>query len=63
MRSIKGAAVTIEDQRAANAVLQLLESMRETGRSCGRVEVLVENNYPTQVRIVSAGESVQVQAS
>ena len=55
--------MTIEDQRAANAVLQLLESMRETGRSCGRVEVLVENNYPTQVRIVSAGESVRVQES
>lgn len=54
--------MTVEDRRAADAVLKLLEAMRDTGRKCGRVEVLVENGQPTVVRVVKAGESVQLQA-
>jgi len=51
----------VEDQRAADAVLRLLETLRKTGSKCGRVEVLVENGKPTTVRIVKASESVALQ--
>jgi hypothetical protein len=53
--------LTISDQAAMNALASLLEEMRRTGRKNGRIEVLVEDYKPRELRIVKISESVQLQ--
>lgn len=46
---------------AAEALAQLLEELRRTGRKNARIEVLVEDYKPRELRIVKISESVQLQ--
>ena len=53
--------MTIQGQQAASALDSLLEEMRRTGRKNGRIEVIVEDYQPRELRIVKIGESVRLQ--
>ena len=55
--------MNIQDQQAASELLRLLETMRESGRKQGRIEILVNNGNVSELRIVKIGESVQLVAS
>jgi hypothetical protein len=49
--------VTLADRLAADALVRLLEKMRETGRSQGRIEVTVDAGRAQALRIVRIAES------
>lgn len=47
-------------QSAVETLEALLEEMRRTGRANGRIEVLVQDYKPRELRIVKISESVQL---
>jgi hypothetical protein len=49
--------VKIEDKRAAESLIRLLEKMRETGRLQGRIEITVNEGNAMSARIVKVSES------
>ena len=48
--------MTLADKQAADALLRLLELMRSTGRTQGRIEVIVDGGEAHALRIVRIGE-------
>jgi hypothetical protein len=47
----------LEDRKAADAVLRLVEHIRKTQGGNGKIEILIEDKRPTCVRIVRVEKS------
>jgi hypothetical protein len=52
--------MTIEDKRATDALVFLLETMRKTKRPQGRIEIIVDGGQIRELRIVKISDSVCV---
>jgi hypothetical protein len=50
--------MTLEDRKAADALVRLLETMRKSGCPQGRIEIIVFGGQAREVKIFKALESV-----
>jgi hypothetical protein len=53
--------MTLEDQKAADSLVRLLETMRRTKRPQGRIEVIVDGGQARELRIIKISESERLQ--
>jgi hypothetical protein len=56
-----GARLSLQDQKAAAALMQLLESMRASGRKGYRIETVVDKGEAVRLRVVEAKDEVKLQ--
>lgn len=53
--------MSLQDQKAAAALMQLLESMRASGRKGYRIETVVDKGEAVRLRVVEAKDEVKLQ--
>ena len=52
--------MTLADKQAAEALVALLEAMRERGQKSGQIVIIVENGRPTWAKIAEYAKTVEI---